>query len=67
MYIAYEAHAQAVRDRQQTLRRAADRHRAVTLTPRCSWLRRLAVRLGATTVSREGCASRPRPGFAESS
>jgi hypothetical protein len=66
MYFSYDPHSQAVRDRQQALRRTADRHRLLAAVPRCSWLRRLALRLGATTVSREGCGSRARPGLAES-
>jgi hypothetical protein len=70
MYVSYDVHAQAVRDRQQALRRDADLHRLVTPTPRCSWaaqaLRRVAARLGAAAVSPDGCGGRPKPGVAES-
>ena len=58
-------HAQIVRERHEALRRDAELHRLVTRTPRCSWLRRLAIRLGAAVVPREGCGS-PRAGLAES-
>jgi hypothetical protein len=60
-----QIHAQIVRERHEALRRDADLHRLVTRTPRCSWLRRLAVWLGAATAPREGCGRR-RPGLAES-
>jgi hypothetical protein len=41
MLVSYDAHAQAVRDRQQSLRRDADLHRLVAAVPRRSLAGRL--------------------------
>jgi len=41
MYVSYDSHAQAVRDRQQALRRDADLHRLVAGIPRHSLVDRL--------------------------
>jgi hypothetical protein len=58
MHISYDAHAQAVRDRQQALRREADLHRLVSGVPRRSLAYRLrctAARLRLPVASPEAC------------
>jgi hypothetical protein len=68
MYLTPDAHAQAVRDRQQALFRDAAAHRAVTRTRSCSpvakALWRLAARLGAVTLAPDGCRDRRKPAVA---
>jgi hypothetical protein len=70
MYFSHDVHRQVVRDRQQALLRDAARHRLVRRTRPCSRiahvLRRAAVRVGAATVSPNGCGGRRKPGLASS-
>jgi hypothetical protein len=64
MHLSQDAHMQAVRDRQQALRRDADAHRLVTRTPRTPLAHRLrcaAVRLRLPVVAPEGCDGRRQP------
>jgi hypothetical protein len=56
-------HAQIVRERHESLIRSAELHRLVTPTPRCSWFRRLAIRLGAVSSTTRDCGRRPKPGL----
>jgi hypothetical protein len=57
MYLSYDIHAQAVRDRQQALRRDADVHRLVASRrlPLADRLRCAAARLRLPRASREAC------------
>jgi hypothetical protein len=58
MHFSLDTHAQAVRDRQQALRRDADLHRLVAGAPRLSLADRLrcaAARLRLPAASREAC------------
>ena len=60
MHLSLDAHAQAVRDRQQALRADADAHRLVLRTQRRPFghrVRCLGVRLRVPAVSRRGCGS----------
>lgn len=62
MQFSHHAHEQAVRDRQQALRRDAAAHRLVARRPRRPFPHRLrcaAARLRLPAVSPEGCDGRP--------
>jgi hypothetical protein len=62
MFLSYDTHAQAVRDRQAALRRDADVHRLATAgttrRPLAERLRCVAARYRLAAVAPEGCDGR---------